>query len=84
MINPLLNFNKVLIEQDERYLIATFHEKTMVKIKYFLRNKNTYVMALIIFYENNGIKPKKVYRVLSYVLYYIIENYVYIDYLLQQ
>ena len=40
----------------------------METIKYFLRNKNTCVMALIMFYDNNGIKPKKVYRVLSCVL----------------
>ena len=41
-------------------------------------------MALIIFYENNGGNTKKMYRVLSCVVYYLIYNYVCIDYLLFQ
>ena len=32
-------------------------------------------------YENNGEKPKKVYRVLSCVVYYLIDNYVFIGYI---
>ena len=43
--------------------------------------KNTSVMALIIIYENNGEIPKKLYRVLSCVVYNITENYVCIDYM---
>ena len=50
-------------------------------IKDCLKNNNTYVMELISFYENNGVKPKKLYRVLSCVLYYPIDNYICIDYL---
>ena len=46
--------------------------------------KNTYVMALIIIYENNGEDKKTVYRVLSCVVYTLIDNYVCIDYLLCQ
>ena len=42
---------------------------------------NTCVMELIIFYENNRVKPEKEYRVLSCVIYYLVENYVCIDYL---
>ena len=38
-------------------------------------------MALIMSYDNNEEKPKKVYRVLSCVVYYLIENYVSVDYL---
>ena len=53
----------------------------METIKVFLKEKNTCVMELIIFYENNGVKPKKMYRVLSCVLYSLIENYVCIDYI---
>ena len=41
-------------------------------------------MSLIMFYETNGLKPKKVYIVLSCVLYSFIDNYVCIDYLLYQ
>ena len=38
-------------------------------------------MILIIFDENNGIKQNQIYEVLSCVLYYLIYNYVYIQYL---
>ena len=53
----------------------------METIRDFLKNKNTCVMVLIIIYENNGGKAKKVYIVLSCVVYSFIENYVCIDYL---
>ena len=45
-----------------------------------LRKKNTCVMALIIVYENNGVNAKKVYRVLSCVIYSLIKHYVCMDY----
>ena len=48
----------------------------METIKDYLRKKNTCVMELMMFYENNGVKPKKVYRLLSCVIYYLIDNYV--------
>ena len=54
----------------------------MENIRDYLRKKNTCVMEVIIFYENNGEKPKKVYKVLSCFVYSLIENYVCIDYLL--
>ena len=53
----------------------------METIRYFLKKKNTCAMALIMVYENNGDKPKKVYRVLSCAVYDLIDNYVCIDYL---
>ena len=53
MINPSLNCKKVFREQVEKCLSVSFNEKTMETIKYFLRKKNTCVMALIIIYENN-------------------------------
>ena len=56
----------------------------MENIKNFLRKKNIFIMALIMFYENNGEKPKEVYRVLSCVVYSPIYNYVCIEYLLCQ
>ena len=46
-----------------------------------LEKKNTCVMALIVIYENNGGNAKKVYRVLSCVVYSHIYNYDCIDYL---
>ena len=60
MINPSLIFNKLFREKLEKLLSATFHEKKTETIKYCLRNKNTCVMEVIMFYENNGLKPKKV------------------------
>ena len=42
---------------------------------------NTSVMALILIYENNGENPKKMYRVLSCVVYTLIYYYVCIGYL---
>ena len=53
----------------------------MGTIKDFLRKKNTFVMTLIIFYDNNGEKQRKMYKVLGCVVYYLIENYVSIDYI---
>ena len=43
--------------------------------------KNTCVMALIMIYENNGDIPKQLYRVLSFVVYSLVYNYVCIEYL---
>ena len=53
----------------------------METIRGCLKNKNTCIIALILFYENNGANPKKMYSVLSCVIYYLIDNYVCIDYL---
>ena len=39
------------------------------------------VIALVMFYENRTTNPMKVFMLLSYVLYYFIENYIFIDYL---
>ena len=80
-IKPLLQFNMVFRQQLEKCLRATFHERKMKTIKCCLRKNNTCVMALIMFYENNLLKPKKSYRVLSCLLYSLIDNYVCIDYL---
>ena len=42
---------------------------------------NMCVIALLMFYENRINNKMKVFRVLSCALYYVIENYVCIDYL---
>ena len=84
IINPSLNCNKVLRIQVRKFLSLSFAARTMETIKDCLRKKNTCVMALIIIYENNGEIPKQLYRVLYCVVYYPIDNYVCIDYLLFQ
>ena len=81
MINPTLHVNKVFRGQVEKFLRATFHPNTMEIIINIMRNKDTCVIALIIFYESKTKNPIKVYRLLSYVLYYSIDNYVCTDYL---
>ena len=57
---------------------------TMKAIKNCLMKKNTSVMELIMIYENNGEIRKKLCRVLSCVVYTLIENYGCIDYLSRQ
>ena len=84
MIKPSLNCNKVFTEQVEKWLRVSFHSRTMETIKYFLKNKNTCDMELTMIYENNGENAKKVYRVLSCVVYSLIDSYVCIGYLLCQ
>ena len=54
MINPSLNCNKVFEEQVEKFLSVSFHSRTMETIRYFLMKNNTFVMSLIMIYENNG------------------------------
>ena len=81
MINTWLKCNKILIDQVEKCLSISFNEKTVETIKDCLRKKITSVMALILFYENNGLKPKKLYIVLCCVVYSNIINYVCIKYI---
>ena len=73
-MNPSLKCNKVFREQVEKCLSVSFHEKIMETTRYFLKKKNTCVMARIMFYDDNGLKPKKLYRVLSCVVYSLIYN----------
>ena len=61
MINPSLHVNKVFREQVKKWLNATFHEETMETIRDVLKKKNSCVIALIIFYENKGVKTRKMY-----------------------
>ena len=46
-----------------------------------MRKNDTWVIALVMFYETKTKNPTKVYRVLSCVLYSVIENYVCIEYI---
>ena len=81
IINTSLHINKVFIEQVEKFLRATFHENTMETRIDVVKNKDKFVIALIMFYESKGTKPKKLYGVLGCALYPLIENYVCIYYL---
>ena len=51
MIKPTLHVNKLFREQVEKLLRATFHPNAMENIRYVMRQKDTYVIALIIFFE---------------------------------
>ena len=59
MINPLLNYNKLFRVKFEQCLSVSFASRKMETIRYFLKKNNTYVMALIMIYENNGGNAKK-------------------------
>ena len=59
MINPSLHFNKVFKEHVEKCWSATYYESKTETIKDCLRKKNTCVMALIMFYETNGLEQNK-------------------------
>ena len=81
MINPGLNVNKAFRQHVEKCTCTTFGEITKPFIKATLLKKNTSVLELIMFYETREDNTKKSFRVLSYVIYTIIKNYVCFDYL---
>ena len=74
MINPSLHINNVFITQVQKCLGCSFYIETMKNIRDCLLNNNTSVMALIMIYETVGISIRKVYRVLSCVVYNITQN----------
>ena len=45
------------------------------------RKKNMCVIELVIFYENGTTNQMKVFRLLSCVIYYVIDNYVCVEYI---
>ena len=81
MINPPLQFKYSFITQVEKFLSVLFPASTMKTIKDCLMNNNTCVMAIIMIYENNGEIQKQLYRVLSCVVYSLIDYYFCIDFL---
>ena len=60
-----------------RKISSEYHEWYME----FSKNNNTCVITLVMFYENRTTNTTKVYMVLSIFLYYVIDNYVCVDYL---
>ena len=80
IINPTLHVNKVFRYQVENFLKETFHQSNMTAMKNVMRKKDTCVIALVMFYDTFK-NPRKVYRVLSCLLYSFMENYFCIDYI---
>ena len=76
MLNPTLHTHRLFPEQVKKYLGFYYSIKTMTTIKKNLMKNNTYFMALIMIYENNGKYTRTVYIVLSFVVYTLIDNYV--------
>ena len=80
MINPNLNINKAFKEKVTKFTETTFVAITQPHISKILAKTNIIVLPLLMIYETRKY-PKKVFRVLSCVIYTIIRNYVCIDYL---
>ena len=59
----------------------TFGKTTQPIIRNNMKNKNTCVLALVMFYETRHKNATKAFIVLSCVIYTIIENYVFIGYI---
>ena len=81
MMNKDLHKNKAFKEQVKGCLKNTFGPSTNIHIGKILLKKNTRVLVLVIFYENRKKITRKMFRVLSCVIYTIIGKYVCIDYL---
>ena len=81
MMNPNLYRNKSFKEKVKACFRNTFGPDTNSHINTILTKKNTRVFALVIFYEHVNINSKKMFKVLSCVIYKIMKKYVCIDYL---
>ena len=81
MMNLNLIMNKDFREQVKVCMRTTFSTSTMTHISKILLNPNTRVLELVMFFDNGKIYTKKMFRVLSCVIYTIIRYYVCIDYL---
>ena len=80
IMNPNLHKNKSFRGQVKVCLKNTFGTSSKAHISKILLKANTRVLLLVMFYEN-GKNTKKMFRMLSCVLYTIISKYVCIDYL---
>ena len=77
LTRQIVNTNKIFYEIINNTTYISI--KTMKNIRDCLMNKNTSVMARIMIYEMFGQVIIKVDKVLSCVVYTIIDNYVCID-----
>ena len=80
-MNPNLSINKALKQQVKICMKNTFATTTQSRINKILLKPDTRVLALVMFYETRKINAKKMFKVLSCVIYTIISSYVCIDYL---
>ena len=80
MINPNLNINKAFNEKVTKCMKTKSSAITQPHITIISAKNTTRVLELIMLYETRN-NPKKVFKVLSYVIYIIISNYVCIEYL---
>ena len=76
-----LYLKKVFREQVKACLRNTFRADTNQHISKTLQKQNTRVLELVVFYELGNTNPRKMFKVLSCVIYKIIDRYVCIDYL---
>ena len=81
MMNPNLSMNKAFKEQVKLCMKNTFSTSTMTHISKILLKPNTRVLALVMLFDNGKKFAKRMFRVLSCVIYIIIRNYVCIYYL---
>ena len=81
MMNPNLHKNKAFKYQVKECLKNTFGPSTNIHIGKIILKTNTRVLAFVIFYENREKIVRKMFRLLSCVIYTIIGKYVCIDYL---
>ena len=80
MMNPTLYRNRAFKYQMKLSLKHTFGPDTNSHISKTLQKPNTIVLALVIFYESEETIIRKLLRVLSCVIYTIINKYVCINY----
>ena len=78
MLNPGLNINKAFRKQLEIILALTFDYKTSVPIRTVLIKESTCVLLLLLYHENRN---NHTFKVLSSVVYFMMENYACADYL---
>ena len=81
MFNPTLHTNKVFKEKVKACLSNTFGADTNKHINKILLKQSTRVLALVVYYEHGNLNPGKMFKVLSCVIYAIIDRYVCMDYL---
>ena len=72
MDNPTINDDKVLREIFDKCPKEKFHPSTISGIRNVIKNNNTCVIAIVMFYESRGTNIEKVFMVLRCVLYSVI------------
>ena len=80
-MNPTLYKNRAFKDQVKVCFKHTFGTDTTSHTNKILQKTNTRVLALVIFYESGKTIIRKLFRVLSRVIYTNIDKYVFIYYL---